>query len=122
MSNRFRNILYIVITAVLLVWLLGYEFVWRFKVSLDVTQKLSITDHNAKQLNVFVRQHSSVAVDTTRRTFSDMRNGKTYCTIWLEGSQDTIRTEATGRYFSEFRTLRIATDSSSQLMLIPNSE
>ena len=122
MTEKIKKILYIVIPAAIVIWLLGYEFIWRFNSSLDMTQKLAITNHRGKQLAVFVRQHSNVSVDTIRRTFSDMRNGKTSCSIWLEGSLDTIRTEATGRYFSEFRTLRIAIDSSSQLMLIPNSE
>jgi hypothetical protein len=121
-SEHLKKILYIVIPAAIVIWLLGYEFIWRFSPTLDVTQKLSITDHSGKQLTVFVRQHSNVSVDTIRRTFSDMRNGKTSCAIWLEGSADTIHTDATGRYFSEFRMLRIAIDSSSQLMLVPNSE
>src|SRR5579883_2095087 len=51
-----------------------------------------------------------------------MKNGKTYCSIWLDGGRDTIHTEATGRYFSELRPLIIAADSSTQVILIPNSE
>ena len=122
MPERAKKILYIVIPVIILVWLLGYEFFWRFESSLDTMQRLTITDHTGCAMTLFVHQQSNTSVDTNRRTFTDMKNGVTRCTIWLDGSHDTIHTEAIGRYFSEFRTLRITTDSSSQLMLIPNSE
>ncbi|MDP4221458.1 MAG: hypothetical protein Q8896_13565, partial [Bacteroidota bacterium] len=41
--------------------------------------------------------------------------------IWLVGSSDTLHLTLEGKYFSEARTVRMSADSSSQLLLIPNT-
>ncbi|MBS1904127.1 MAG: hypothetical protein JSS75_10515 [Bacteroidetes bacterium] len=121
MNSRLKNALYVIVPLLVLVWVVGHEFFWRYE-SLDLTERIQLADHAGRPCTLVVRQTSSTKVDTARRTFVDMKQGLTQCSIWLEGSRDTFHTTAEGRYFSEFRTLKIATDSSLQAMLIPNSE
>ncbi len=114
--------LYVIVPVAVVIWVIAHEFWWRYDANLDVLERIEIADHAGNPRMLFIRQTSETKVDTARRTFADMKNGVTQCAIWLEGSRDTVRTTATGRYFSEFRTLKIATDSSLQAMLVPNSE
>jgi hypothetical protein len=122
MNSRLQKILYLVVPSVLIIWLLGYEFFGRYEQGFDMTRQIKITSHSGGQRIVFVQQHSTDPVDTIRRIFANLKNSKVSCTIWLDGSRDTIRTEAIGRYFSELRPTKISTDSSTQVVLIPNSE
>jgi hypothetical protein len=122
MNSRLTKILYILIPAILLVWLLGYEFFWRYDHGLDMTRRVKIFSHTGEQKILVVRQRSEDRVDTVRRIFADLKQSKVTCDLWIEGSTDTIHTSATGRYFSELRPTRIASDASTQVMLIPNSE
>jgi hypothetical protein len=120
-NPRIKNALYVIVPLIVIIWVVGHEFFWRYE-SLDMTERIQLADHAGRPRTLVVHQTSDTKVDTARRTFVDMKKGLTQCWIWLEGSHDTIRTTAEGRYFSEFRTLKIATDSSLQAMLIPNSE
>ena len=122
MNTRTKNILYIVVPIILAVWLLGYEFIWRFDSKLDLLRSIPIITHSGVKRTLYIHQQSNSSVDTIRRVFSEVKNGKTYCSLWLDGSTDTLHTEATGRYFSEFRPVRLATDTSVQVILIPNTE
>lgn len=122
MNSRLKKILFVLIPAAIIVWLLGYEFFWRYEHGFEMTRQIRMTSHSGAQKILFVQQHSTDAVDTVRRIFADLKNSKVSCTIWIEGSTDTIHTQAIGRYFSELRPTKISTDSSTQVVLIPNSE
>jgi hypothetical protein len=121
-NQRLKQILYVIVPVAVGIWVIGHEFFWRYESHLDLTQTMSIADHAGKPRTLYIRQVSTSEVDTSRRTFTDMKNGVTNCSLWLEGSHDTLKTVAVGRYFSELRTFKIATDSSLQAMLVPNSE
>jgi hypothetical protein len=120
-NSRIKNALYVIVPLLVTIWVVGHEFFWRYE-TLDLTERIQLANHAGHPRMLVVRQTSDTKVDTARRTFVDMKQGLTQCSIWLEGSRDTFHTTAEGRYFSEFRTLKIATDSSLQAMLIPNSE
>ncbi len=108
--------------VILAIWLLGYEFFWRFENGFDRTTHIAIKNHSGAARQLIIRQTSTSTVDTIRRMFTDPRSATVHCAIWIEGTTDTIHTEAVGRYYTEFRPIPIATDSSIQVILIPNSE
>ncbi len=112
----------VTIAVVLGALLLSRELFWRFDDSLDLHSVKSITDGGGTSRLLHIHQRSDSRVDTVRRTFKDVRDGKTDVRLWIEGSADTLRTSITGRYYSEIRTFRIATDSSTQAFLVPNTE
>lgn len=117
-STTFAVALAIVIGAVLV----SRELFWRFEPRLELHQEAAITGTDGSQHLLHIRQQSDSPVDTVRREFKDIRHGRTEVMLWLDGSTDTVRTAIVGRYYSEVRTFRIATDSSTQVFLVPNTE
>lgn len=112
----------VTIAVVLGALLLSRELFWRFDENLDLRRVATITDSHGTPHQLHIHQVSDSPVDTVRRTFKDVRKGHTYVKLWIEGSADTLHTSIVGRYYSEIRGFRIATDSSTQIFLVPNTE
>jgi hypothetical protein len=102
--------------------LIAREIFWRFEDSLDLHTVISIAGSEGSDRLLHIHQVSDSPVDTVRREFKDIRHGHTDVTLWIEGSADTLHTSISGRYYSEIRTFRISTDSSTQVFLVPNTE
>ena len=111
----------IALSLLFLVFILGNEFFWRYDAKLDITIRTSLRDVRMNQRKVIIHEQSASPVDTIRREYKDLHHGKTDVAMWLEGSNDTIHLSLPGKYISEARLLHISSDSSTQIMLIPNT-
>lgn len=112
----------VTIAVIICAVLISRELFWRFDDALDLHSVITIAGSDGVSRQLHIHQKSDSPVDTVRRQFKDIRHGKTEASLWLDGSNDTIRTSIAGRYFSEIRTIRLATDTSTQIFLVPNTE
>jgi hypothetical protein len=123
MSIRASSTTLVVTLAVILcAVLVARELFWRFDDSLDLDAVTTIAGSDGSNRLLHIHQDSDSPVDTIRREFRDIRHGRTNVALWIDGSTDTMRTYIMGRYFSEVRSFRIATDASTQVFLVPNTE
>jgi hypothetical protein len=111
----------IVLSLLFLVFILGHEFFWRYDPKLDITIQASLRDSRMIQRKLIIHEKSESPVDTTRREYKDIHHGITNIEAWLEGSHDTIRLVLSAKYISEARSLHISPDSSTQIILVPNT-
>jgi hypothetical protein len=123
MKLRANSTTVVVALAVIICFVLvARELFWRFDDHLDLHAAVTITGSDGTSRLLHIHQVSDSPVDTVRRQFKDIRHGHTDVRLWLDGSTDTLKTSIKGRYFSEIRSFRIATDSSTQIFLVPNTE
>lgn len=114
--------LLVAIATVLGIVLVARELFWRFDAKLDLSRQATIRTSDGSAYTLNIHQRSESPVDTVRRVFKQVRDGRTDVALWLDGSSDTLHTSIMGRYYSEIRGFRIATDSSMQVFLVPNTE
>jgi hypothetical protein len=112
---------YIALASLFLLFILGYEFAWRYDPKLDITINTVIRDAKMNSKNIIIHEQSDSPVDTSRRDYKDIRHGKTDIAICIEGECDTIYFSMNGKYISETRKIHISSDSSDQIILIPNT-
>lgn len=120
-KKKVTKAVYFGLSLLFLVVLIGNEFYWRYSPKLDITIRASLRNNQLRQRELVVHEHSDSPVDTSRREFHDIHTGKTAIAIWLTGSNDTIHLSMSGKYISEVRSLHLSSDSSSQIILIPNT-
>jgi hypothetical protein len=113
--------IYIAVSLLFFVFLIGSEFFWRYDSKLDIILHAKLRDSQKKERVLIIHEQSDSPVDTSRREYKDIQHGKTNIQLWVDGGQDTISLSLQGKYISEARPVHIATDSSSQLILIPNT-
>lgn len=111
--------LYIIVPVLFLLLIVGHEFFWRFESTLDLKRQIAIRDSHLKEHLLQIEQKNDSYVDTVQRDLKDPNT--TNVVIFLTGSHDTIHSSITGKYFSDFRLIHLSADSSSQIMMIPNS-
>ena len=120
-KKKVSRVLYIGISILFLIILIGTEFFWRFDPHLHILIHSSLRN-NAQQLrSLTIIETSDSPVDTSRREFKDIKHGITKVAMYLEGSSDTINVSLLGKYISEGRAVHISSDSSTQIILIPNT-
>jgi len=120
-KKKVTRVIFVVLSLLFLVFILGNEFFWRYDPKLDITIHARIRDARMNQRTLTVHEQSASPVDTTRREYKDIRHGKTSIAAWLEGGRDTIHLTLAGKYISEARTVHISSDSSTQIILVPNT-
>ena len=120
-KNKVMRVVYITLSLLFLFYFIGSEFFWRYDPKLDMTIHTSLRDNNLREKKITIREYGDSPVDTSRREYKDILHGKTVVTVSLNGSSDTIRFILEGKYISESRLLHISADSSTQLLLIPNT-
>ncbi|MEI8134272.1 MAG: hypothetical protein WCH46_04220 [bacterium] len=121
LSKTASRAIYIIASVLFLVLIVGHEFFWRFEPNLTLAREVTIRDSRGMKRMLLVKETNPASVDTTRRDFQNNAPSLTRLSIILSGSNDSIVTTISGKYFSDFREIHLATDSSSQIMLIPNS-
>lgn len=112
---------YIGISLLFLAILIGTEFFWRYDQHLNLTIKVAMRDNSMAYRTLVIFEKSDSPIDTARREFKDIRHGSTDIMMWLEGNHDTIHLSLQGKYLSEGRSVHISSDSSNQIILIPNT-
>jgi hypothetical protein len=120
-KKKVLRVVYLSLAFLFLVFILGNEFFWRYDSRLDITITTSLRDLRMNQRKVLIHELSDSQVDTTRREYKDILHGKTDVTVTCGGSRDTIHLSLSGKYISEARQIHISSDSSTQLVLIPNT-
>ncbi|MFI5262899.1 MAG: hypothetical protein ACHQM6_00130 [Candidatus Kapaibacterium sp.] len=120
-KKKVTRAIYIAVSLLFLILLIGSEFFWRYDTKLDITISTSLRDAALNQRKLVIHELSDSPVDTTRREFKNILHGKTDVAIALEGSRDSIHLSFTGKYISEARPMHISSDSSTQIVLIPNT-
>lgn len=120
-KKKVMRAVYITLSLLFLFYFLGSEFFWRFDPKLDILIHPGLRDSKLREKVLTIREQSKSPVDTSRRQYKDILHGMTNVAIWLDGSDDTIHIPLTGKYYSEARPLHISSDSSTQLLLIPNT-
>jgi hypothetical protein len=124
MNNENRKItkaLYITLSLLFLVFLIGNEFFWRYDSKLDSMIYAKLRDSQKNQRTLVIHEQSDSQVDTVNREYKDIQHGKTNIQLWIDGSRDTIHLLLQGKYISEARPLHITSDSSTQIILVPNT-
>jgi hypothetical protein len=111
----------IALSLLFLILLVGNEFFWRYSPKLDLAIHASLRDSRMQQHELIISEHSESAVDTSRREYQDIHHGKTEAAFFLLGSPDTLHLTLSGKYISEARKIHISSDSSTQILLIPNT-
>ena len=120
-KKKVTRVISIVLSLLFLVFILGNEFFWRYDAKLDITIQTGLRDSRMDQRKVIIHEKSESPVDTTRREYKDIHHGKTDIAAWLEGGHDTIHLSLSAKYISEARPMHISGDSSTQIVLIPNT-
>jgi len=120
-KKKVTRAIYIGLSLLFLILLIGTEFFWRYDAKLDITINATLRDAALNQRKLIIHELSSSAVDTSRREYKDILHGITDVAIALEGSRDSIHLSLTGKYISEAREMHISSDSSTQIVLIPNT-
>ena len=113
--------IYISLSLLFLAILIGTEFFWRYDSHLNLTIKAKLRDNSKSDRTLVISEKSNSPVDTSRREFKDISHGSTDVMMWLEGHRDTIHLSLQGKYISEGRAVHISSDSSTQIILIPNT-
>jgi hypothetical protein len=114
-------VIYISLSFLFLIFILGNEFFWRYDSKLDITIRSSLRDSKMSERKVVIHEISDSPVDTTRREYKDIHHGKTDVAAWLDGGHDTVHLSLSAKYISESRLMHISGDSSTQIVLIPNT-
>ncbi len=120
-KKKVTRAIYIGLSLLFLAILIGTEFFWRYDNHLSLTIKAALRNNSKAGRTLVIFEKSDSPVDTARREFKDIRHGTTDIMMWLEGNHDTIHLSLQGKYFSEGRTVHISADSSTQIILIPNT-
>jgi hypothetical protein len=120
-QKKVMRVVTFALSLLFLIFILGNEFFWRYDSKLDIVIRTSLRDSKMNQRRVIIRQISKSPVDTTRREYKDILHGRTDVVIWLDGSLDSLHLPLSGKYISEARPVHISSDSSSQIILIPNT-
>jgi hypothetical protein len=120
-KKKVTRAIYIGISLLFLIVLIGNELFWRYSAKLDITIHAKLRNSVLLQRELVLHEFSDSPVDTSRREYKDIHHGKTDIAIWLEKGHDTIHLSLAGKYLSEVRTLHISSDSSTQIILIPNT-
>ncbi len=120
-QKKLSKALYIGASLIFLFYLIGNEFFWRYDSKLDIIINMKIRDAQMNQKTFVIHEQSVSPVDTSRREFKDIHRGKTSIAVFLDGSFDTIHLTLSAKYISEARSVHISSDSSSQIILIPNT-
>lgn len=120
-KKKVMRAVYITLSLLFLFYFLGSEFFWRFDPKLDIFILAGLRDSKLRERTLAIHEQSESPVDTSRRQYKDILHGTTNVTISLNGSGDTIHISLTGKYYSEARPLHISSDSSTQVLLIPNT-
>jgi len=121
--------LYIGASLLFLALLIGTEFYWRFDPKLHMIIRSPFRDTAKNEKTLIVLEENSSAVDTARREFKSIHPGITTVYLFLDAGktlpdsskQQIIMLQLTDKYLSEVRPLHISSDSSTQLLLIPNT-
>ncbi len=122
MKSRISTILIIVVLILFSSFIIMRELFWRFDAKLDLLLKIPIRTADSKEHTLFIHETSTSQVDTVRRQFVDLKTGVTKVSLWIDNSLDTTHFSIIGRYYSEVRDLALSNDSSTQALLIPNTE
>jgi hypothetical protein len=122
MKSRTSSIIGIILLFILSSLIIMWELFWRFDSHLDLTLSIPIRSADTKLHTLRIHQTSESSVDTSRRTFVDIKKGITHVSMWMEGSIDTTHFTCVGRYYSEVREVVLSIDSSTQAFLVPNTE
>jgi hypothetical protein len=109
------------LSLLFLILLVGTEFYWRYSSKLDITIHAKLRDARMQQKELIIHEQSDSPVDTTRREYHDIHHGKTHVAICMADSRDTIHITLSAKYISEARTVHISSDSSTQIILVPNT-
>ncbi|MEP7234105.1 MAG: hypothetical protein ABI778_02300 [Ignavibacteriota bacterium] len=120
-KRKALQVTYIVLAALFIVFILLNELFWRYSSKLDLTIRTSLRNTSQQLRAVIIHQWSQSAVDTSRREYKEILHGVTDVSLVLEGSKDSIHFLLPGKYISEVREIHISSDSSRQLLLIPNT-
>lgn len=120
-KKKVMRAVYITLSLLFLFYFIGSEFFWRFDTKLDIRIHAGLRDSKLKERMLTIHEQSNSQVDTSRRQYKDILHGITNVSISLDGSSDTIHISLTGKYYSEARPLHISADSSTQILLIPNT-
>jgi hypothetical protein len=119
-KKKVTQAIYFIAPLLFLFIMIGHEFSWRFENSLVLKRSIKIRDSRMKEHLLMVEETSDSQVDTVRRDMKDIHS-TTNIVISLDGRWDRLRDSIAGKYFSDFRPIHISSDSSTQIMLIPNS-
>ncbi len=120
-KKKVTRAIYIILSLLFLALLIGTEFIWRYDAHLNHTIKVALRNNSKSDRMLVIFEKSESPVDTARREFKDIRHGITDIMMWLEGYHDTIHLSLQGKYLSEGRSVHISSDSSTQIILIPNT-
>ena len=112
--------MYVIAALLFLFLIVGHEFFWRFESELLVTRNIKIRDSHLQNHYLHITEKSDSRVDTIQREMKDAHS-VTNLLISIDGHSDKLRDSITGKYFSDFRPIHISSDSSTQIMMIPNS-
>jgi hypothetical protein len=113
--------LYIIMPVLFLLLIVGHEFFWRFESGLHTMHGVRIRDSKMRDKYVVIEEDNLSSIDTFRRELKDPKSITTL-KLWLRFElRDSFPMTLTGKYFSDFRPIHISSDSSTQIMMIPNS-
>ena len=120
-KKKVMRVVYVTLSLLFLFYFIGREFYWRFEPKLEMAIHAKLRDSKLSERSVIIHEQSNSSVDTARREYKDILHGKTNITISLEGSSAPINIQLIGKYISEARIIHLSSDSSTQLLLIPNT-
>jgi hypothetical protein len=104
---------------VVLMLMLRFEFAGRFVSPLNLSSR-HVLSADGREETITITQFSTSSTDTLRHEFPDRKRGTVSVTI--SHSLDTIQFTAHGQYYSEFRKARFSSNSSTELLMVPNTE
>ena len=129
-SNKvLTRALYIGASLAFLVFLIGSEFFWRYDSKLHMMIRASFRDAGKIEKTLVVVEENPSPVDTAHREFKSIHPGNTTVYLFLDAGkqltdsskQQIIMMDLKDKYISEVRPIHISSDSSTQLLLIPNT-
>jgi hypothetical protein len=128
-SKKAQAAIYTVAALFFLFLIFGNELFWRYESNLNITIRAKIRDKNKSEKIIAIEEESDSPVDTSRREFKDIKRGITDVYIWIDNGtnfpdsskQQIIKLSLSGKYFTEARPVHLSNDSSTQLLLIPNT-
>jgi hypothetical protein len=113
--------LYVVVPLLFVILIVGHEFFWHYEPSLHIKRVVKIRNSKMQEKTIIIEEDNPSPVDTFRR---EIKNSEsiTKVKLWLDFAQrDSFSISITGKYFSDFRPVHLSADSSTEIMLIPNS-
>ncbi len=124
-SKKAQAAIYTVAALFFLFLIFGNEFFWRYDSKLHLLIRAKIRNKNRSEKTIVIQEKSDSPVDTSRREYKDIKHGKTLISIWLDDANSSnrqiISLSLAGKYISEARPVHLSNDSSTQLLLIPNT-